>query len=154
MKFLKELEENLMLFFMAVVTVFILAGWVLNFVDKEQMAAANEIAIYAYTWFTFLAFGLSAKKGLFTKIDVLTSNYPAGLQKKLDIAIDVILFLLSVMFLVLGAQSFYLKLISGELNAKVGIPVAIVYLAPVVGFALASIRYIQLALTGSKKEGK
>lgn len=152
MKLFKELEENLMLVFMAIVTAFILLGWVLGFVAKDQVAVTTEVAQYAYTWFTFLAFGLSVKKHLFMKIDVLTSRYSERIQQFLSLIIDVILFFICVVFLILGTQSFMIHLASGEINAKVAIPVAVVYLAPVVGFGMAVFRYIEIAVVCMRKK--
>lgn len=141
----KNLEENVMLVFILVMTALTLIGWVMKFIAKDSVAGINLLAQYAYAWVTMLAFGYSAKTHLFMKLDVITAHYPEKVKKTLDFVMDLVCFACCVALLVLGIQAFGKVLASGELNDKIAVPVAIVYAAPVAGFGLAVIRYLQLA---------
>lgn len=144
-KLWKNLEENVMLVFILVMTVLTLVGWVMKFIAKDSVAGINMLAQYAYAWVTMLAFGYSAKTHLFMKLDVITAHYPEKVQKTLNLVMDVICFLCCAALLVLGVQALGRVLASGELNDKIAVPLAVVYAAPVAGFGLAVIRYLGLA---------
>lgn len=71
--FWNKLEENLIVVFMALVTLLILAGWICKYVAPDSVKAMNQMAMIAYAWIVFLAIAYSAKKGLFMKLDVISS---------------------------------------------------------------------------------
>lgn len=151
----KNLEENVMLVCIFVMTALTLAGWVMKFIAKDSVAGINLLAQYAYAWVTMLAFGYSAKTHLFMKLDVITAHYPQKAQKVLNIVMDMVCFLCCAVLLFFGIQAFGKVLASGELNEKIAVPLTIVYAAPVAGFGLAVIRYLQLAfhaLAGKQPE--
>ena len=60
--FWNKLEENLIVVFMALVTLLILAGWICKYVAPDSVKAMNQMAMIAYAWIVFLAIAYSAKK--------------------------------------------------------------------------------------------
>ena len=142
----KNLEENVMLVFILVMTALTLIGWVMKFIAKDSVAGINLLAQYAYAWVTMLAFGYSAKTHLFMKLDVISSHYSEKTRNALDLLMNVILFLVCLFFFVLGIRQLQEMIAAGEVYKETGIPMGVIYLAPIVGYGLALLRFIVQAL--------
>ena len=144
--FWNKLEENLIVVFMALVTLLILAGWICKYVAPDSVKAMNQMAMIAYAWIVFLAIAYSAKKGLFMKLDVISSHYSEKTRNALDLLMNVILFLACLFFFVLGIRRLQEMIAAGEVYKETGIPMGVIYLAPIVGYGLALLRFIVQAL--------
>lgn len=146
-KFWDNLEENLMLIFIAVMTVLTLVSWGLKYLAPDSVKGVTTLTNYSYAWVTLLCFGYSAKRHIFMRLDVITSLYSQKVQKILEFLMDIVCFLCCVALLVLGVQALVDVVASGAVEETIAVPLAVVYAAPVVGFGLAVIRYIQQAVT-------
>ena len=104
------------------------------------------MAMIAYAWIVFLAIAYSAKKGLFMKLDVISSHYSEKTRNALDLLMNVILFLACLFFFVLGIRQLQEMIAAGEVYKETGIPMGVIYLAPIVGYGLALLRFIVQAL--------
>ena len=120
--FWNKLEENLIVVFMALVTLLILAGWICEDVAPDSVKAMNQMAMIAYAWIVFLAIAYSAKKGLFMKLDVISSHYSEKTRNALDLLMNVILFLVCLFFFVLGIRQLQEMIAAGEVYKETGIP--------------------------------
>ena len=152
-KFWDNLEENLMLLFIAAMTLLTLLSWLFKYLAPGSVAGVTTLTNYSYAWVTLLCFGYSARKHIFMRLDVITALYPQKIQKALGVLMDGICFLCCAAMLVLGIQALAEVLASGAVEETLALPLAVVYAAPVVGFGLAVIRYLQeaiLMLAGKK----
>lgn len=138
-----NLEEYLLVFLIGVITLLVLVGFVLQFVNKDLVAGMNQLSFYAYTWLVFLGVAVAVKRNSHMRIDILFAAYPAGVKKVISALIEVLMALFSIVLAVLSVQRMFQVIAAGEMNAVIAVPVAILYVAPAVGFVLSVVRYFE-----------
>ncbi len=89
----------------------------------------------------FLALGLALERGKHVGIHSLRGHLPAGAVTALCRCIDAVGlgFCLYVAWLAVGLVQFVLK--TGQSSPTLGVPMGLIYLAPVIGFSLLGLRY-------------
>lgn len=105
----------------------------------------EEIAIFAYIWVCFLCASFCIKKGSNIVVDVIKGKYPPKMQRFLKLAQYIVDIIVYAAFLY-GAFLFVAETMAGGKRGLTGIPLWIIYLAPVAGFALCIIRNVQLLM--------
>ncbi len=151
---LDNLEEYLLVFLIVVITGLVLVSFVVQFVNKDLVAGINQLSFYAYTWLVFLGVAVAVKHNSHMRIDILFAAYPAGVKKVIGAVNEVLMALFSIVLAVLSVQRVIQVMASGETNAVIGVPVAIIYMAPAVGFVLSVLRYFERLLRSRRKEGE
>lgn len=138
-----NLEEYLLVAIIALVTLLVLASFVLQFVAKDQVAGINQLSFYAYTWLVFLGVAVAIKNNSHMRIDIICAQYPESVKKAISLFIEILMAVFCVVLAALSVQRAIQVVQAGELNAAIAIPVAVLYLAPAVGFVLSVIRYAE-----------
>lgn len=89
----------------------------------------------------FLALGLALERGKHVGIHTLRDRLPAAVLRVVRGGIDVVglCFSLYVAWLAIGLVQFVLK--TGQSSPTLGVPMGVIYLAPVIGFGLLGLRY-------------
>lgn len=153
--FLDELAQNLMLVALVIAAVCSLCGFVFQFFSESTKTLFAQLSYYAFGWMVFLALGPTVKRAAFMKIDLLVNAlYPERVKNALKVVCEVIMFVLIVVMLVYSVMNFMDALANGTMNETAPvIPVALAYLASVVGYALGTIAYVFRVL-GKKGESK
>lgn len=105
----------------------------------------EEIAVFAYIWVCFLCASFCVKKGSNIVVDMIAAKYPSNIKRVLK-ALQYILDILVYGAFLYGAFIFVADTMAGGARGLTGIPLWIIYLAPVVGFGLCIIRNIQLLM--------
>lgn len=95
----------------------------------------------------FLGLGLALERGRHVGIRNLRDKLPEGVRRVLLKITDIVglTFALYIAWLGLGLAQFVLG--TGQRSPTLGVPMGLIYLAPVVGFVLLALRYA-LSLTG------
>lgn len=152
--FLDELAQTVMLAALVIAGLCTLLSFIFQFISEETTSLFTQISYYAYGWMVFVALGPSVKRSAFMKIDLLTSAlYPESVQKTLRVLGEAIMFVLIAVMFVFSMTNFITALSEHTMNAAAPVlPVAIAYLASVLGYGLGVIAYIMRVLSG--KEGK
>lgn len=138
-----NLEEYLLVAIIALITLLVLVGFVLQFVAKDQVAGMNQLSFYAYTWLVFLGVAVAIKNNSHMRIDIIYAQYPEGVKKAISLFIEILMAVFCVVLAFLSVRRAIQVVRAGELNAVIGIPVAVLYLAPAVGFVLSVVRYVE-----------
>lgn len=138
-----NLEEYLLVAIIALITLLVLIGFVLQFVAQDQVAGINQLSFYAYAWLVFLGVAVAIKNNSHMRIDIIYAQYPEGVKKAISLFIEILMAIFCVVLAFLSVQRAVQVARAGELNAAIAIPVAVLYLAPAVGFALSVVRYAE-----------
>lgn len=152
--FLDELAQTVMLVALLIAAACTLLSFIFQFISDDTKTLFTQISYYAYGWMVFVALGPSVKRAGFMKIDIITNAlYPESVKKMLGLVCEVIMFVLIAVMFVFSAANFMTVLSEHTMNvAAPVIPVAIAYLASVLGYGLGVIAYIVRVFTG--KEAK
>ena len=89
----------------------------------------------------FLGLGLALERGRHVGIRNLRDKLPDGVRRVLLKVTDIagLVFALYIAWLGFGLAQFVLG--TGQRSPTLGVPMGVIYLAPVVGFALLALRY-------------
>lgn len=89
----------------------------------------------------FLGLGLALERGRHVGIRNLRDKLPHGVRRMLLKVTDIagLVFALYIAWLGLGLAQFVLG--TGQRSPTLGVPMGVIYMAPVVGFALLALRY-------------
>ncbi len=149
-KFFLKLEENVIAAGIIIMVIMETVNVIARLIIPSSAGIAEEIAVFAYTFVCFLCASYCTKKGENIVVDVLTMKYNKKIQDKLKVIEYIVDTVISLLFLygaVLVVKNVY---ISGEAGIT-GIPLWIIYTAPIFGFGLNTIRNIQHLVVESRK---
>ena len=152
--FLDDLAQKVMVVAILIAFVCTLLSVIFQFISADTATLFTQLSFYAYGWMVFVALGPAVKRGMFMKVELISGKYPEGTQKALKLICDVIMFILIAVMFVYSCMNFASALAAGEMNASAPvIPVALAYLASMLGFGLGVIAYIvrTLASKGGNK---
>ena len=153
--YLDELAQNLMLVMIIVASVCTLLSVVFQFISEDIKILFTQFSYYAYGWMVFLALGPAVKRAAFMRIDLGVGLYPEGVKAALKIFCDAVLFIMMVLMCWFSIQNLMDAVSTGAVNAKTPvIPLALAYIAPVLGYALGVIAYIVRFLKERKGGGE
>lgn len=162
-KVLKWLDENfekyISVLLMSVSTVVIFIQVIMRYVFKNSLVWSEELARYCFIWLIFIAASYGCKKRAQIKIEAALKLFRKSA------------FLCNYSGRSAGSDSGGLSFCSGislvrfqivyhKVSPAIGLPMWVVYMAPVVGFGLIIIREIQVilaqvsALNQTDKNGK
>lgn len=139
----KELEENVIAVGIIIMFIMETVNVICKFLAPGWMGIPEEISIFAYIWVCFFCASYCTKRGANIIVDALTAKYPKKLQNFLFSAQFVFDGILTVFF-IYGSVIFVAQTKAEGSVGVTGMPLWIIYLAPLVGFALNLIRDIQV----------
>lgn len=110
--------------------------------SASSFAWIDEAARYMMVWVVFIAAGVALEVGRHVSVNIAHDYMPPRLLSPLFKLIDVVGFLLSV-----GVAWFSFNLAifvagTGQVSPTLGVPTAILYFAPCIGFASLAFRYL------------
>ncbi len=149
---MRELEENLMLVPLLISIVLTLAGLALKLLGAADTATlVNQISYYAYTWTCCIGLGYCVRSNRHLNVDLLGSLMLKPLRKMFHIVNRVLGFVIIAAVFVGSFLVVREALANGTMDSNApGLPVAIAYFAPLVGFGLGLFREIQKLVRGGK----
>lgn len=144
MKILKGINEHLeeyILILLSILTVIVIFMQVfMRYIIGTSLGWSEELARYAFIWMIYIGISYGVKRNRHLKVDVFTLLF----KEKGKLILGIISNILFLLFCVL--MTYYGFKVSGQLvrlSPALKIPMQWVYLAPVVGLFLTSIRIIQ-----------
>ena len=147
MNFLKWLdehfEESVVVICLIVLSVLTSLNVVLRYVFNSSLIWSEEACKLSLIISGFISIGYCVRKGIMIRVDALVQVLGAKMQKVMNA-------LSSLLMLLFFSVAFYAGLnvvkgtyYSGQVSAALRIPVFIIYMVPVIGFALAVLRLLQ-----------
>lgn len=113
----------------------------------------EELGKYAYVYVCFLSMAFCAKKGSNVAVRMISDKYKGGIQKILVPVRYVIDIVIAAIFLWGSIQYETAAATAGEIGKMTGIPLVVIYAAPIIGYLLCLIRNIQ-GVTAELKQSK
>ncbi|QDY69380.1 TRAP transporter small permease [Qingshengfaniella alkalisoli] len=107
----------------------------------SQFAWIEEAVRLLNLFLVFLALGLALERGKHVGVDTFRDRLPGHLRRAILKCIDAIGLVFSLYVAWLGLSLVRFVLSTGQSSPTLGIPMGLVYCAPVAGFLLLSLRY-------------
>ena len=139
-----KFEAILCMILMAVMTVIIFIQVIMRYIVGDALSWSEELSRYLFIWLIYLGIPLAAKHMKHIRIEAPLALFPKRARKYVVILGDLLFLAFSVIIAVTSYSLVLKQYASGQTSPAMGIPMWIVYLVPCVGFALTSIREIQV----------
>ena len=144
---LKKFNENLeaipLILLTVVMTVLIFVQVIMRYVLQSSLSWSEELARYLFIWMAYFAISYGVKEMKHIKIDAALYLFPKRARKYILIVGDIIVMLFAL-FVIKTSFKLVVKIHTfGQVSAAMGIPMWIIYLAPLVGFILVVLRSVQ-----------
>ncbi len=102
----------------------------------------EELSLYALVWMVFLALSIALSGGRHIGMRVVLSRLPAGAQRLVKLAINLVGLGFSIYLVKIGVEITAFVAASGQRSPTLGIPVAWLYIVLPTGFLLLAVRYL------------
>ncbi|WP_188717291.1 TRAP transporter small permease [Paracoccus acridae] len=139
----EHFEEAIIVLLMATMSLLIGLQIFMRYVMGASLSWSEELARYLFIWATYLGISYAVRLDAHIRVTMLTDVLPMGGRIMVRILTHLIFgaFALYVMY-----QGWFMvekTFRFGQKSASLGIPMGIVYLAPLTGFGLTVLRLIQ-----------
>lgn len=104
----------------------------------------EELCRYCFIWSGYLSVGYCFRKNKVLKIDIVTQLFPKIVQNILEIIAEIIVLVFLVYIFYYSVPVLKIVSKSGQLSPALEVPMSAIYFAPVFGYGLGVLRYIQL----------
>jgi len=138
----KHFEEAIMIFLLAAITCVMMAQIIARSFFAS-MSWPEEFCRYCYIWTVFLSLGYTIKKGNMLKVGILMDLLPMKLRKSIEIIVNILMLIIFAVFFRYAILYTGKIKVTGQVSSAMGIPMWIMYLSTVIGFALATLRTFQ-----------
>jgi len=138
----KHFEESILVFLLATISCVMMAQIIAR-TFFNSMTWPEEFCRYCYIWTVFLSLGYTIKKGNMLRVGILMDLLPQKLRKSIEIIANIMM--LAVFIILLRYAIIYTGKIrsSGQFSPAMHLPMWIMYMATIIGFALAALRMVQ-----------
>jgi len=114
---------------MALMVLDVVWGVVARYLLNNPSSFTDELAGYLLIWVGLLGASLASGKGMHLAIDLLPQKLEGKKKQRLEIVIEVLIFLFALSILVIGGiRLVYITLKLGQTSPSLGLPLGYVYL--------------------------
>lgn len=143
-KFLnKHLEDIFIIPLIIGMSVLIFVQVVMRYVFSASLTWSEELARYLFIWLVYFSVSYTAKREKHIRIDAALMLFPKKTRPYIELLSEILIFLLSIFIVVTSVTVVHKIQLSGQHSPALGLPMYLVYSAPLVGFILTSIRTLQ-----------
>jgi TRAP-type C4-dicarboxylate transport system permease small subunit len=137
-------EETILVILLVVISFVMLAQIVARYIFNNSMSWPEEFCRYCYVWTVFLSVSFTIARRNMLRVTVVMDLLPAKVQNTIRILCDLIML---AVFWVLFRHAVtvvgHIKNVTHEISSAMRIPMWLVYMSVLVGFALSLLRTIQ-----------
>ena len=138
----KNLEAVPLIAITVVMTLLIFVQVIMRYVLQSSLSWSEELARYLFVWMAYFAISYGVKEMKHIKIDAALYLFPKRARKYVVLIGDIIVMLFAL-FVIQTSFKLVVKIHTfGQVSAALGIPMWLVYLAPLVGFILVVVRSV------------
>ena len=141
-----NLEEFMIIPLIFAMSLIIFIQVIMRYVFHSSLTWSEELARYLFVWLVYFSVSFTARRQKHIRIDAAINLYPQKLRPYIDILSEVVVLAFSVFIAVTGVTVFQKIAWSGQMSPAMGLPMQVVYAAPMIGMALTAIRQIQCIL--------
>lgn len=114
---------------MALMVLDVVWGVLARYLLNNPSSFTDELAGYLLIWVGLLGASLASGKGMHLAIDLLPQKLEGEKQQRLEIVIEILIFLFALSIMVVGGiRLMYITLKLGQTSPSLGIPLGYVYL--------------------------
>jgi len=137
---------------MGLMVIDVVWGVMVRYLLNSPSSFTDELARYFLIWVGLLGAALAAGKQMHLAIDILPNKLEPEGQKRLNILIEIIIFLFALSILVIGGvRLVYITLTLGQASPSLGIPLGYVYIVlPLSGLLIMYYSVINIILALKK----
>ncbi|WP_313530811.1 TRAP transporter small permease [Anaerotignum sp.] len=147
MKYINDhLEEFFIIPLMFLMSIIIFIQVIMRYAFQNSLVWSEELARYMFVWLVYFAVSYTARREKHIRIDAAINIYPKKLRPYIEILSEIIVLAFSAFIAVTAITVFQKITWSGQLSPAMRLPMQFVYLAPLVGFVLTSVRQIQCVI--------
>ena len=155
MKALLWLDENLekviCVLLLSSMTGIIFLQFVMRRVFNNSLVWSEELARYMFIWLVFIGISYGAKLIRHIKLEAVVEKMPAKARPYFYLLGDLMFLYYVLYILYVSIEVVQMQMRINQTSPAMGIPFAVVYAAPTVGFALTAIRQVQVIIPSVKK---
>ncbi len=135
-------EETLLFVFMWGIVIVMTLGVFFRYVMRNSLSWSDEMCRYFFIWFTFIGVSYAVKNSCHTRIDIIETLIPK-LKKPLEYIGDALFFFFSCYILTQATSTWLGLMRSNQTSPAMRIPMWIIYLSFMLGFALTVVRFVE-----------
>lgn len=144
MKFLnKHFEEILIAILFALMSLIIGLQVCMRYIFNDSLSWSEELARYCFIWATYIGIAAGFKHYAHIRVDFFTDRFFKNFKHHINILAYIVVVVFSFFIIIEGHELFSKILRFNQRSSTLGIPMAYIYLAPVVGFSLTVLRLVQ-----------
>lgn len=144
LKFLNDhLEDIFIIPLMIGMSVLIFVQVVMRYIFGNSLVWSEELARYLFVWLVYFSVSYTAKREKHIRIDAALMVFPKKARPYIEILSEVLIFLFSIFIVVTSITVVQKIAASGQHSPALGLPMQLVYAAPLVGFILTAFRSLQ-----------
>jgi TRAP-type C4-dicarboxylate transport system permease small subunit len=139
----KHLEEVAVVLLLAIMSALVAVQIFMRYVMGASLAWSEELARYCFIWMTYLGISYAVRENAHIRVTIATDRLPYMLQPWVRILSHVVFGIFAGLVVYEGFFLVQKLFRFGQSSASLGLPMAYVYIAPVVGFGCVLFRLLQ-----------
>lgn len=158
MKLLKLIDDKfemaICVTLMSIMSVLLFVQVIMRYVVGQSLSWSEELARYIFIWLIYLGISYGAKIMKHIKIEAALAAFPERLRPYVVILGDIIFLCFALYICYAGHNMVVRQMRLGQTSPAMGMPMWILYAAPMVGFGLTAIRQLQTIIHRVRTFGK
>ena len=138
-----KLEMSICIVLMSTMSILLAIQVFMRYVIGDSLSWSEELARYIFIWLIYLGISYGAKIMKHIKIEAALALFPMAMRPYVVILGDAIFMGFALFICYTGYGIVKKQMMLGQTSPAMGIPMWVVYAAPVVGFGLTAIRQLQ-----------
>lgn len=145
-----RLEETLLIVIVLCIIVVMTLQVFMRKVLHQPLIWPEELCRYLFLWSGYISIGFCFKHGLHLKIDFFMKKFSQKTQKFFGILGQVIIFCFLIYILYSSVLVFGKVSQFHQKSPALNIPMSVIYFAPVFGYGLGILRFLQHLITNKR----
>ena len=138
-----KLEVSICVILMVIMAVLLNVQVFMRYVMRSSLSWTEELARYVFIWLVYIGISYGAKISKHLRMEAGLDLFPKKWRPFVLLAADAFFFCFAVYISYRGWDVVQRQIRLGQISPAMGIPMWIVYAAPMVGFALTAVRVAQ-----------
>lgn len=142
----KNLEKTICVFLLSAMTLILFVQVIMRYGFNNSLSWSEELARYLFIWLIYFGISCGSAEKKHLKVEAFLHLFPVKARPYVEVLAEV-LFLLFAVFIVITSYDLVLKqIVMKQKSPALGLPMSVIYAAPMVGFFLTAIRQVQAVI--------
>ena len=138
-----NIERLLTALLLAAIVVLISGNVFMRYVLNASLSWGEELTLWMFVWFVWIAVSLAFKRGEHIRITVLAEAFGPSVQRMVGILVSVLVLAFLGVLIVECVTLIMKPFVASQRSVVLGLPIPILYASAPIGALLSSIRIIQ-----------